>query len=77
MLDVAARVGSGVGSYGVPRYYVLLAGKDESAAFSGDSSADVAGGIILDVKYEPHASAVASILNAEVSAGRAQRLRAA
>ena len=28
VLDVAARVGSGVGSYGVGRYYVLLAGAD-------------------------------------------------
>ena len=28
VLDVAARVGSGVGSYGVGRYYVLLAGGD-------------------------------------------------
>ena len=29
VLDIGRRVGSGVGSYGVPRYYVLLAGADE------------------------------------------------
>ena len=28
MEDVAARIGSGIGSYGVNRYYVLLRGKD-------------------------------------------------
>ena len=28
MLDVAARVGCGVGSYGVERFYVLLAGEE-------------------------------------------------
>lgn len=28
VLDVAARIGSGVGSYGVNRYYVLLQGTD-------------------------------------------------
>ena len=28
VLDVAARVGSGVGSYGVQRFYVLLAGEE-------------------------------------------------
>ena len=32
VLDVAARVGSGVGSFGVGRYYVLLAGHDEDIA---------------------------------------------
>ncbi len=40
VLDAARRVGSGVGSYGVDRFYVLLNGKDNR-------------NIILDVKYEP------------------------
>jgi len=53
VLDVALRVGSGVGSFGVGRYYVLLAG-------DGD-------GIILDVKYEPE-PAVASVLSADDTA---------
>jgi len=47
VLDVARRVGSGVGSYGVDRFYVLLQGNIDP--------------IILDVKYEPE-SAVSSIL---------------
>jgi len=38
--DVARRLGSGIGSYGVDRYYVLLNGTDHQH-------------IILDVKYEP------------------------
>eukprot|EP00966_Prymnesium_polylepis_P335257 7390623-Prymnesium_polylepis.1 len=53
VLDVAQRVGSGVGSFGVGRYYVLLAG-------DGD-------GVILDVKYEPE-PAVASVLSADDTA---------
>ena len=48
VLDVAARVGSGVGSYGVKRYYVLLNGSDGPLDSDGEHS-----GIILDVKYEP------------------------
>ena len=44
VLDVAARVGSGVASYGVERYYVLLKGTDGSQ--KGNS-------IILDIKYQP------------------------
>lgn len=45
VLDVAARVGSGVGSYGVGRFYVLLAGSDGPGKYL-DS-------VILDVKLEP------------------------
>ena len=47
VLDVASRVGSGIGSFGVDRFYVLL---------KGDR-----GPVILDVKYEP-TSAVMEIL---------------
>ena len=59
VLDVARRVGSGDGSYGVDRYYVLLKGKDSSFAGDGDGSA-----VILDVKFEPE-GAVAGILTEE------------
>jgi len=55
VLDVAARVGSGVGSYGVDRYYVLLHGnsdKPDGAAF------------VLDIKYEPE-PAVSKVLSAD------------
>ena len=45
VLDVARRVESGVGSYGVQRYYVLLAGDDALLEESG--------GVILDVKQQP------------------------
>ncbi|KAL3773051.1 hypothetical protein ACHAW5_000468 [Stephanodiscus triporus] len=48
VLDVAGRVGSGIGSFGVDRFYVLLKGDVRS--------------VILDVKYEP-VSAVMTILN--------------
>jgi uncharacterized protein (DUF2252 family) len=51
VLDVAGRVGSGIGSFGVDRFYVLLRGDDRP--------------VILDVKYEP-VSAVTTIL-AEMS----------
>jgi len=53
VLDVAQRVGSGVGSFGVGRYYVLLAGDEANG-----------GGVILDVKYEPE-PAVAPVLSAD------------
>ena len=60
VLDVARRVGSGIGSYGVDRFYVLLKGEDTSleAVDSGGHHASV----ILDVKYEPE-SAVSRILD--------------
>lgn len=57
VLDVAQRVGSGIGSFGVDRYYVLLKGTD------GLLEDDEEGGaVILDVKYEPE-SAVHNILS--------------
>ena len=65
VLDVAARVGSGVGSYGVSRYYVLLAGRDDVGP---GEVVDGQGGVILDVKYEPARSAVAAVLNDEDAA---------
>jgi uncharacterized protein (DUF2252 family) len=49
VLDVASRVGSGIGSFGVDRFYVLLKGNEASKP------------VILDVKYEP-TSAVMEIL---------------
>jgi uncharacterized protein (DUF2252 family) len=47
VLDVAGRVGSGIGSFGVDRFYVLIKGDDKP--------------VILDIKYEP-VSAVTTIL---------------
>jgi uncharacterized protein (DUF2252 family) len=56
-LDIARRVGSGIGSYGVDRFYVLLKGKDTSLSEDdGDPS------VILDIKFEPM-SAVSRTLN--------------
>ena len=63
VLDVARRVDSGIGSYGVDRYYVLLKGKDTSLDEDDENGASV----ILDVKYEP-ASAVARILDEDTKA---------
>jgi uncharacterized protein (DUF2252 family) len=63
VLDVAERVGSGIGSFGVDRYYVLLKGtdrllgKDEEDAF----------GVILDVKFQP-LPAVESVLSSNDAA---------
>jgi uncharacterized protein (DUF2252 family) len=51
-------VGSGIGSYGVDRFYVLLKGKDAALDEDGDSS------VILDIKYEP-VSAVSRTLDEE------------
>mmetsp|Transcript_15483 Transcript_15483/g.29563 ORF Transcript_15483/g.29563 Transcript_15483/m.29563 type:complete len:219 (+) Transcript_15483:2-658(+) len=51
VLDVTRRLGSGVGSYGVDRFYVLLNGTDDQ-------------NIILDVKYEP-AGGVSLVLTKE------------
>ena len=67
MLDVAARVGSGVGSYGVERFYVLLAGdqakelghnssqhnSSQHDSSQHDSVNHFLGSVILDVKFEP------------------------
>ena len=59
VLDIAARIGSGVGSYGVDRFYVLLKGTD--ALIKADNGYD-GNSVILDVKYEPH-PAVHRVLN--------------
>lgn len=63
VLDVAERVGSGIGSYGVDRYYVLLKGKDGLLLDSGEEGQSV----ILDVKYQPK-SAVTRILDEDGAA---------
>ena len=60
VLDVARRVGSGVGSYGVDRFYVLLKGEDMLIEEDQDV---LSSSVILDIKYEPM-SAVSRILNA-------------
>lgn len=51
VLDVAARVGSGIGSSGVDRYYVLLKGTDELLESVDTKKGRTA--VVLDVKYEP------------------------
>ena len=66
VLDVAARIGSGVGSYGVDRYYVLLKGEDDLLA-RGDEVEGDGTAIILDVKFEP-SGAVANVLTEEEKA---------
>lgn len=53
VLDVAARVNSGVGSMGVARYYVLLAGRERGEDSVEDEDQATPGGIILDVKEAP------------------------
>ena len=53
VLDVAARVGSGVGSYGVGRYYVLLAGRNAQGVDESDEFEYEDKGVILDVKFTP------------------------
>jgi Uncharacterized protein conserved in bacteria (DUF2252) len=63
VLDVAERVGSGIGSFGVDRYYVLLKGRDDLLTDDGDDGTAV----ILDVKYEPP-GAVTRVLSEEDSA---------
>ena len=63
VLDVAARVGSGVGSFGVDRYYVLLKGTDRLLR---DHTPD-GSSVILDVKYQPP-GAVSWVLDSEDSA---------
>uniref|UniRef100_A0A7S2XPS5 DUF2252 domain-containing protein n=1 Tax=Attheya septentrionalis TaxID=420275 RepID=A0A7S2XPS5_9STRA len=58
ILDVAARIGSGVGSYGVDRYYILLKGEDGLLAEDEEDGTAV----ILDIKYEPQ-PAVSGVLD--------------
>jgi uncharacterized protein (DUF2252 family) len=62
VLDVAARLGSGVGSFGVGRYYVLLAGRDEDNEDAEDDH-----GIILDVKFEPEPAVLAVLDGADAA----------
>ncbi len=50
VLDVARRVGSGIGSYGVDRFYVLLKGED---MLLEEDQGVLSASVILDVKYEP------------------------
>ena len=64
VLDVAARVGSGIGSYGVQRFYVLLAGdesKHQENATMEDSERFL-GSVILDVKFEPRPAVTNALL---------------
>lgn len=61
VLDVAQRVGSGVGSYGVGRYYVLLAGGDGDEREGGGGS-QYPNSVILDVKFEPE-PAISTVLD--------------
>jgi uncharacterized protein (DUF2252 family) len=63
VVDVARRVGSGIGSYGSDRYYVLLNGTDGLLHYEADNKDDdlEGGAIILDVKFEPK-SAVRYVL---------------
>eukprot|EP00804_Cyclotella_cryptica_P005097 CCRYP_011547-RA/>CCRYP_011547-RA protein AED:0.29 eAED:0.29 QI:352/1/1/1/0.33/0.28/7/151/780 len=68
VLDIARRVGSGIGSYGVDRFYVLLKGTDTSLDEDGDSS------VILDIKYEP-ISAVSRVLDENTRAWYAHMFR--
>jgi uncharacterized protein (DUF2252 family) len=63
VIDVAARVGSGVGSYGVDRYYVLLNGKDRLLRDDGQDG----NAVILDIKYAA-TPAVSQVLNEEDTA---------
>jgi uncharacterized protein (DUF2252 family) len=54
VLDVASRVGSGVGSSGVDRFYVLLKGTDGSFDVNaGKKNSHSGTTVVLDVKYEP------------------------
>ena len=67
VLDVARRVGSGIGSFGVDRFYVLLAGEKRPVAADDDAydASDRAKeedkqerrAVILDVKEEPSPAA--------------------
>jgi uncharacterized protein (DUF2252 family) len=63
VLDVAERVGTGIGSFGVDRYFVLLQGTDGLLGVDGvDGTA-----VVLDVKFQPH-SAVSRVLTPDESA---------
>lgn len=63
VLDVAERVGTGIGSFGVDRYFVLLQGTDGLLGVDGvDGTA-----VVLDVKFQPH-SAVSRVLTPDQTA---------
>jgi uncharacterized protein (DUF2252 family) len=61
VLDVAARIGSGIGSFGVDRYYMLLKGTD------GLLGSEEGSAVVLDVKYQPE-GAVSQVLTADDTA---------
>jgi Uncharacterized protein conserved in bacteria (DUF2252) len=73
ILDVARRVGIGIGSFGVRRGFVLLHGTDGLLVGSGDGSSSndpaLSDGtaVILDIKYQPRA-AVERVLTPEEEA---------
>jgi uncharacterized protein (DUF2252 family) len=68
VMDVAARIGSGVGSSSVDRYYVLLKGTDESFdATDNEKNQHTRTAVVLDVKYEPP-GAVSQVLTPEEAA---------
>lgn len=50
VLDVAARIGSGIGSFGVNRYYVLLKGTDDLLNEGEGDSVILDGKLQLDVR---------------------------
>jgi uncharacterized protein (DUF2252 family) len=63
VMDVAARVGSGIGSYGVDRYYVLLNGLDRLLRDDGEDG----NAVILDIKFSA-TPAVSQVLGEEDTA---------
>ena len=66
IVDIARRLGSGVGSYGVDRFYVLLKGTDQ--LLDGGMGMDDSH-VILDVKFEPVSAVTRTILqDADASA---------
>lgn len=60
VVDIAERVGSGIGSFGTDRYYVLLNGTDDLLPHTEDAAA-----IILDVKLQPDAAVRAVLTESE------------
>lgn len=63
VLDVSERIGSGIGSFGIDRYYVLLKGTDGLLGKDGRDGFSV----ILDIKEQPLA-AVERVLSANDAA---------
>lgn len=60
VVDVAQVIGAGVGSFGVGRYYVLLAAPDSDHT-DGDDVVAADAGVILDVKFEPPPAATGAL----------------